>query len=80
MIYYFTNDEAEISVDKKKKRFKIKPLKENIAKSLRMMQSQDEVLGKGTEIEVFKNDKVQLNDVTLHVQDATGSWSGTFKF
>lgn len=80
MIYYFKNDEAEISVDRKKKRFKIKPLKENIAKSLRMMQSQDEVLGKGTEIEVFKNDKVQLNDVTLHVQDSTGSWSGTFKF
>lgn len=80
MIYYFKTDEAEISVDKKKKRFKIKPLKENIAKSLRMMQSQDEVLGKGSEIEVFKNDKVQLNDVTLHVQDSTGSWSGTFKF
>lgn len=80
MIYYFKNDEAEISVDRKKKRFKIKPLKENIAKSLRMMQSQDEVLGKGTEIEVFKNDKVQLNDVALHVQDSTGSWSGTFKF
>lgn len=80
MIYYFKNDEAEITVDKNKKRFKIKPLKENISKSLRMMQSQDEVLGKGTEIEVFKNDNVQLNDVTLHVRDTTGAWSGTYKF
>ena len=80
MIFYFKNDEAEITVDKKKKRFKIKPLKENISKSLRMMQSQDEVLGKGNEIEVFKNDIVELSDVTLHVQDATGVWSGTYKF
>lgn len=80
MIFYFKNDEAEITVDKKKKRFKIKPLKENISKSLRMMQSQDEVLGKGSEIEVFKNDIVELSDVTLHVQDATGAWSGTYKF
>ena len=45
-----------------------------------MMQSQDEVLGKGNEIEVFKNDTVELSDVTLHVQDATGVWSGTYKF
>lgn len=80
MIFYFKNDEAEITVDKKKKRFKIKPLKENIYKSLRMMQSQDEVLGKGSEIEVFKNDTVELSDVTLHVQDETGAWSGTYKF
>lgn len=80
MIFYFKNDEAEITVDKKKKRFKIKPLKENIAKSLRMMQSQDEVLGKGNEIEVFKNDTVELSDVTLNVKDATGVWSGTYKF
>lgn len=80
MIFYFKNDEAEITVDKKKKRFKIKPLKETISKSLRMMQSQDEVLGKGNEIEVFKNDAVILSDVTLHVQDATGVWSGTYKF